>query len=137
MMKSKAAVVLLMLLILSGCAKVVSETYEVVPAVVTDASYTPAFVTNSADSKGHITTHYHSASGHVEIVCKGRNEILGGVSFYERFYDHIGDEVWAIIRIRAYDSDKVKETVVNLFETKEQAERIINTKEITDEGMEE
>lgn len=133
MKKLEVVIVLLLVVLLTGCAKVMTETYEVVPAVVTDASYTPAFVTSSADSKGHITTHYHSASGHVEIVCKGRNEILGGVSLYERFYDHIGDEVWAIIRIRVYDNDKVKETVVNLLETKEQAERLIDTEEITDE----
>lgn len=124
-----ALVVLLLLVILSGCARVVSETYEVVPAVVVSANYTPPFVTSSSVN-GKVQTQYHAASGSVKIVCKGRNEFLGGVSFYERFYDHIGDEVWAIIRIRAYDSDKVKETVINLLETKEQAERLLDAERI-------
>ena len=109
---------------LSGCAKVVSESYEVVPAVITDAEYTPAYTVYSYTNK-QMQAHHYPESGGVEIVVKGRNEWLSGVSFYERFKDCVGDEVWAIIRIRAYDNDKVKEKVINLFLEREQAERVL------------
>ncbi len=107
-----------------GCAKVVSERYEVVPAVVTDAHYTPPRTQTTTDGK-NIRTQTYPASGYIEIVCKGRNEYLSGVSYYYRFHDCIGDEVWALNRIRVYDNDDIKERVVNLFADKEQAERVL------------
>lgn len=109
---------------LAGCAKVVSERYEVVPAVVTDAHYTPPRTQITTDGKS-IHTQLYPASGYVKFVCEGRNEFLSGVSFYERFHEHVGDEVWALNRIRVYDNDDIKERVVNLFADKEQAERVL------------
>lgn len=123
--KPTIMLLLLMLLILSSCTKVVSETYEVIPVVIVDAAYTPAFTTTSAIN-GKIQTHYHAASGYVEIAVKGHNEILGGVTYYERFSEYVGEEVWAINRIRVYDNDRIKETVISVFQLKEQAERILN-----------
>lgn len=114
----------LILIFFAGCAKEVSERYEIVPAVITDAVYIPSMTTVSIVN-GKPQTQVHPASGHVEIVCKGRNEILQGVSFYERFYEHVGDNVWASSRIRVYDNDRIRETVINIFEDKEQAERIL------------
>lgn len=116
---------------LTGCAEVVSERYEIVPAVVTDARYTPACTQITTNGKS-INTQYYPASGSIEIVCKGRNEFLYGVSYYDRFYDCIGDEVWAINRIRVYDNDAIKERVINLFTDKEQAERVLGSSKHAD-----
>lgn len=129
-MKRYIAILLLFVCVLfelTGCAKVKTERYEVVSTVITNARYTPARTEYKTDSKGRITPHYYAASGLVEFVCKGRSEYLNGVSYYDRFCDHIGEEVWAINRIRAYDNDKIKERVVNLFETKEQAETVLRS----------
>ena len=125
-MKRYVAICLLFVcaLSLTGCAKVVSERYEVVPAVITNASYTPAHTQIITNGK-NINTQYYPASRSNKIVCKGRNEYLYGVSYYDRFHDCIGDEVWAINRIRVYDNDDIKERVINLFVDKEQAERVL------------
>lgn len=108
---------------LTGCTKVVSERYEVTTAVVTYADYTPARTEIITNGK-RAYKEYYPASGYVKLVCKGRIEYLQGASFYERFHEHIGDEVWAVNRIRVYDNDNVKERVVNLFEDRDQAERV-------------
>jgi len=76
-MKRNIAILLLFVCVLfelTGCAKVVSERYEVVPAVVTDVRYTPASTQITTDGKNTRIQPY-PASGSITIVCKGRKNI--------------------------------------------------------------
>jgi hypothetical protein len=119
----KVIICVLAVLILTGCAKVTRREYHAEPVTVLSVDYTAAYQTISTDGKDIYTVN-HPEDYDAIVIWQGKQVDIDTAAAYVICKYKLGSEVWAVVETRIYDNDKQKQKLLEVFETKETAERV-------------
>lgn len=108
-------IVLPCIIMLAGCAKIVSTEYETVEVEIVDSYHRAMYMTPVR--AGKVTTFVtHPAVWHIYVVCDGIEYTISGSDIYNVYKDRIGETVTATLQIDYYDGGTIKRDVVALGE---------------------
>lgn len=118
----KVIICVLAVLMLTGCAKVTRREYHAEPVTVLSVDYTAAHTKLMYSGKILLTVHCPEDYDAI-VLWQGKQVDIDTAAAYELCKDKLGSEVWAVVETRIYDNDKQKQKLLEVFETKETAER--------------
>lgn len=113
MKKRKAICILLVMLLLTGCAKCLTTTQSTVEVEITDAYYRGAWIQPilCGKTRSFIT---HPAVYHITVEYDEIEYTISGSETYYKYKDCVGERVNATLEIREYDNGTVRREIVGL-----------------------
>lgn len=103
------------LVVLTGCAKLVNTEYETVDVKITDKYYRSAYMTPVRAGKA-TTFVTHPAVHRIYIEYKGVEYTISGSTVYHQYKDKIGQTVKGKLKIDTYDDESIKYSITELWE---------------------
>ena len=108
-------VLIAVLVMLTGCTKIINTEYKEVDVKITDTYYRAAYVTPIRVSKvTSVIT--HPAVYHTYIEYEGIEYTLSGSSIYNKYKNKIGQTVKGKLKIDTYDDNTVKYDIIEIWE---------------------
>lgn len=108
-------IVILLLISLSGCAKLVNTEYETVQVEIVDEYHRGAYTTPIR--VGKVTTfQHHPAVYRIYVNYNDVKHTISGSDTWYKYKDAIGETVPATLEIRTYDDGTVKHNITALEE---------------------
>lgn len=105
----------IMILSLTGCAKLVSTEYENVEVKITDVYYKPSYTTTTYNVALKMPmVQAHPAVYRITIEYNGIEYTLSDSDTYNKYKDKVGQMVAGTLRIRTYDDGTVKHDITEL-----------------------
>ena len=103
------------LVVLTGCTKVINTEYKEVDVKITDIYYRAAYVTplHAGKVRSLIT---HPAVYRTYIEYDGIEYTLSGSSIYNKYKNKIGQTVKGKLNIDTYDDNTVKYDIIEILE---------------------
>lgn len=101
------------LLLLTGCAKVINVEYENVEVVVVDEDYTAMWL-QSVKCGGATTLITHPARYEITVEYNGAKYTLDDEDTYEKYKNKIGQTVNGTMEVKTYDDGTVKYDIWSL-----------------------
>lgn len=106
---------IVVLVMLTGCAKVINTEYKEVNVKVTDKYHTAAYVTPIR--AGKVTTMVtHPAVYRVYVEYDGVEYSLSGSGVYNKYKNKIGQTIKGKLEIDTYDDGTVRYNIVEIWE---------------------
>lgn len=108
-------IVLPCIIMLTGCAKIVSTEYEMVEVEIVDSYHRAMYMTPVR--AGKVTTIVtHPAVWHIYVMYEGIEYTLSGSDIYNAYKDRIGETVVATLQIDYYDDGSIRRNIISLGE---------------------
>lgn len=113
-MKLKCFCIIVMtLLLFSGCAKVVSTEQATVQVKIVDEDYSGAWMQPIYNGKTWTYIHY-SAQYEITVEYNGVNYTIDNYSTYNKYCDKVGEYANGILETKTYDDGTVKSKIIGL-----------------------
>lgn len=106
---------MIMILSLTGCAKLISTEYENVEVKITDVYYKPSYTTTTYNVTLKMPmVQSHPAVYRITIEYNGIEYTLSDSDTYNKYKDKVGQTVVGTLRIRTYDDGTVRYDITEL-----------------------
>ena len=115
MLKRLFALILLLVLLLTitGCAKLISTETEKVDVLITETNYQHAWSQPVIVNKV-ITLIHHPAQYEVTVKYDGIEYTLDDETYYKAYKDRVGETITGTLEIQTYDDSTIKKKIVAL-----------------------
>lgn len=111
----KVILVFMLVMCLTGCAKVISETTETVQVTVTDTYYKKAYTYMQYNATTKMTTPIRRPARYIVTVeYDGVKYTFSGKEIYDKYKDKKDEKIDAILSTKKYDNGTIKNKIIEL-----------------------